>query len=44
MPERINFDDLPDGFFHIGDASAYRELIEQVPENGIIAEIGGIFR
>lgn len=32
--------ELPDGWFHIGDIKMYRSLVEQVPNNGSIIELG----
>ncbi len=34
MPE------LPDGYFYPGDILAYRAMVEQVPDGGMIAELG----
>ena len=31
---------LPDGWFHDGDIKQYRKLVEQVPDNGTIIELG----
>lgn len=32
--------ELPDGWFHVGDIKMYRTLVEQVPNNGTIIELG----
>lgn len=32
--------DLPQGWFHDGDIKTYRSLVEQVPDNGKIIELG----
>ena len=32
--------ELPDGWFHVGDIKMYRSLVEQVPNNGTIIELG----
>lgn len=32
--------ELPEGYFSLADIDAYRNLVSQVPDNGIIAELG----
>ena len=36
----MNTNKLPTGWFHEGDIQRYRSLMEQVPDNGIIVELG----
>jgi len=32
--------ELPDGWFHVGDIKMYRHLVEQMPHNGTMIELG----
>lgn len=40
IEEQVPFDKLPEGWFHDGDIQRYRQLAEQLPNNGKMIELG----